>query len=427
MNIHFKFAYNTTLQLIGKGTTTASTAAIAYLIARNFSVSDYGSYIAILSYISLFYIFTDFGLNAIFVRDTGSDQNKQNKYFKNLLGLRIVVGILVAFVATAILAFTGHSPMVKLGIIVGLVLILVQSGANTALALFQSRIRYDWATIVDILGAVANLIFVYIAVLTFNNILFVILALVVGYTIRLLVALYLVRSQLMGLSLAFEVNLWKRLLLAALPIGLVAIFSQFNAQIDKQIVLLANYKPTLGLDGETAAGFYGISYKIFELAIVFPSYIMNVGFPIMVRKKEEGLANLFRFSKKLAMIMIFLGFLGLIIGWFITPFIFELPGLDKFSQSILTTRILLLGFPLFFITPLTLWLSIVLNKTKEMMFIYGFAAAFNFVANIALVSSFGYNAAAAITVITEALILGMSIWVLILKKTNPIQVLKESN
>jgi O-antigen/teichoic acid export membrane protein len=418
MNIPFKFAYNTIFQVVGRIATAGSTIAVTFLVARNFSVGDYGSFTAILSYIALFFVFSDFGLNAIFVRQVGGNEEKQREYFKNLLGMRLVISILVAFAATAILAFTNHPNLVKLGIVFALGIIIAQTFATSALALFQAKIRYDQALIADIFGAVANLIFVYIAVTNFGSILFVIIALVFGNLVRTAVALYLAKFQLGVFAFAFDINFWREILFAAVPIGLITVFSQFNAQIDKQIVLLANYSPSLGLNGETAAGIYGLSYKIFELAVVFPAYILNVGYPIMVRKKEEGTQALIDFAKRLGLILGVLGVVGLVLGLIFSPLVVNFLGGDKFSQSVFTTRLLLIGFPLFFITPLTLWLAITLDKTKELLFIYGFAAAFNLVANLIFVPRFGYNAAALITIVTEAVIFLMSLTVLIMGKNS---------
>jgi O-antigen/teichoic acid export membrane protein len=402
MNIPFKIAFNTSAQLAGKVATTISTLIVIVIVTRNFSVGDYGNYTAILSYIAIFYVFTDFGLNAIFVRETGEDKEKQREYFKNLLGLRFVTSILLAFLATAILAFTDHSNLVKLGIIVGLGIIAAQSFLATSLALFQTRVRYDQAMIADLLGAVANVIFVYIAATNFGSILFVIGALVLGSTVKAGTALYLAK---------FQIGVF----------GFSTVFSQFNAQIDKQIVLLANYKPSLELSGDAAAGFYGLAYKVFELAIVLPAFVMNVGYPIMVQKRQESVHALIRFSKKLAGFLFAFSLVGLILGWFLAPFVIGILGGEEFDQSVFTTRILLIGFPLFFITPLTLWLAIVLNKSKEMMFIYGFAAAFNLVANLVTVPNFGYNAAALVTIVSEILILALSFGVLAIHfKTNKI-------
>ncbi|MCH7541981.1 polysaccharide biosynthesis C-terminal domain-containing protein, partial [Patescibacteria group bacterium] len=260
----------------------------------------------------------------------------------------------------------------------------------------------------------ANVIFVYIAVTNFSNILFVIGALVLGNTVRVITALYLAKFQIGTLGLSFDKTFWQKFVFAALPIGLITVFSQFNAQIDKQIVFLADYKPSLELSGELAAGFYGLAYKVFELAIVLPAFIMNVGYPIMVQKVKAGREVLLEFSKNLGKFLLVLGIGGLVIGWFLAPFVIEILGGEKFSASILTTRILLVGFPLFFVTPLTLWLAVILKKTREMMFIYGFAAAFNVVANLVFVPNYGYNAAAVVTVVSELLILLLSVGVLLI-------------
>jgi len=417
MNIPFKLTYNTSVQIFGRIITTASAALITYLVASK-SVGNYGVYTAILSFISLFYVLTDFGFNAIFVREVGSDSEKQKEYFRNLLGLRIVVSILVVFIATAILSFTSYSTLVKLGIIIGLFIIIAQSLATTALAIFQAKIRYDQVLISDTFGAIANLIFVYLAVVNFSSILFVIGALVIGNSIRSLVALYLARFQLGNLEISFNKSFWEKIIIPAIPIGLLAVFSQFNAQIDKQIVFLAHYKPSLDLTGQTAAGIYGLAYKVFEFGVAIPAFIMNVGYPIMVQKRGESLDRLLTFSKRLGIALLLIGFFGLIVGWIASPWIFTLPGLEKFSQSVPSLRILLVGLPIFFITPLSLWLAISLKKEREMMFIYGFSAVFNFVTNLVFVPSFGYNAAAVITIVSEGLILLLSMGVLYLSVKN---------
>jgi len=413
MNIPLKLAYNTAVQLIGKAVTSLSTLIIIYLLViPKFSAGDFGIYNTILSYIALFYVFTDLGLNAIFVREVAANQEKQREYFKKLLGIRLAITIIVAFAATATLAFTNYPSVAKLGIITGLGILITQTFTTTALAVFQARIRYDQAVIADTIGAIANLILVFLAVRGFHSIIFIIAALGLGGAIRVLVAFYLVRFQIGEISISFDWGFARKIILAALPIGLIAIFSQFNAQIDKQVVILANYKPALHLSGVAAAGFYGFAYKIFEVAIVLPTFIMNVGYPIMVQKKEAGFDSLLRFSKKLAAFLFILGLFGLILGWLAAPLVFGISLFHKFSPSLASLRILLLGFPLFFITPVTLWLAITLGKTREMMFIYGFTAAFNLVANLVFVPTFGYNAAAVVTIASELLILALSLGVL---------------
>lgn len=404
MSISTKIAFNTSAQLVGKAATTISTIIVTVLITRNFSVSDFGNYTAIISYIALFYVFTDFGLNAIFVRGVGKDGEKQKEYFKNLLSIRIVGSLITAFAATAVIAFTDHPSAVKLGIIAALGILMAQSLVNTALALFQSKVRYDQVLVGDIIGAIANVTFVYIAATSFHQIFFIVVALVIGNILKAAVVLYLAKFQLGTLALKFDLVFWKNFVVSALPVGLIAVFSSFNAQIDKQIVLLASYKPSLGFTGGEAAGIYGLAYTVFGFAIVLPTFVMNVGYPLMVQKKEVGVSSLLKFSKKIGGYLLVLGILGTSVGWLLTPTLLDILGQGKFAESIFTTRLLLLGLPLFFITPVTLWLAITLNKQKEMLFIYAFVATFNLVANLTSVPTFGYNAAAVVTIISELFI-----------------------
>src|SRR3990167_1187662 len=127
MNTPLRLTYSTLFQIFGRGATAFSTALVTFLVTRSLGVNDFGNFTAILSYVTLFFVFTDFGINAIFVREVGDDERKQRDYYKNLLGLRLIGTIFAAFIATVILAFSEHSAIVKLGIILGLGILVAQS------------------------------------------------------------------------------------------------------------------------------------------------------------------------------------------------------------------------------------------------------------------------------------------------------------
>src|SRR3990172_12798031 len=103
MNNPLRLTYSTFFQILGRGATAFSTALITFLVTRNLGVNDFGNFTAILSYITLFFVFTDFGINAIFVREAGNDERKQRDYFQNLLGLRLISTTFVVFIAIGIL------------------------------------------------------------------------------------------------------------------------------------------------------------------------------------------------------------------------------------------------------------------------------------------------------------------------------------
>lgn len=418
MNIPFQIASNTFYQLLGRFLTSFSTVIVTIIITSNFSIADFGNFVVITSYISLFYVFTDFGLNAIYVREVGNDKAKQANYFRNLIGIRVALSTVFAFLAVAILGFSNHSSQVKLGIILALGILITQSLSMSVLAFFQTKIKYQYALIGDFLYTLSAVCLVYFSAIFGSNILLVILALVIASFIKTSTLLYISKIRFDISGIEFDFKFWKKFIITALPIGLITIFSQINAHIDKQIVFLSSYNTNLGYDGAVAAGIYGLSYKVFEFAIVLPSFIMNIGFPIMIQKKTEGFSHLLNFSKKLGIILLSLGLLCLFIGWFITPFLIDILGQGKFIDSVYTTRILLFGFPLFFITPLSLWLAITLKKELEILFIYSFVAVTNIVLNLYFVPVYGYNAAALITILSELLLLFLTAFLLFISIRN---------
>ena len=99
MNTPLRLTYSTLFQIFGRGATAFSTALVTFLVTRSLGVNDFGNFTAILSYITLFFVFTDFGINAIFVREVSNEKSKQKDYYKNLLGLRLIVTFFTAFIA----------------------------------------------------------------------------------------------------------------------------------------------------------------------------------------------------------------------------------------------------------------------------------------------------------------------------------------
>jgi len=111
--------------------------------------------------------------------------------------------------------------------------------------------------------------------------------------------------------------------------------------------------------------------------------------------------------------------LGLLLAIFLAIIAFFIPHpqifTSRFSGSVLALQILAAGIPLFFLSALLWHVLIIYNRQKYLIVVYGAGAIFNFVANFILIPRFGYLAAAAVTVISEAIILLLLFWAAYLK------------
>lgn len=407
MNLGLRLTLNTAAQLIGKVLTTGTTLLVTLLITRQLKEEGYGEFTAITSFVALFYLAVDFGINAIFVRELSEKEEKIPSYFRNLLLLRLVISLMAIFIALALLSFLPYPSLVKLGIIIGSLTILNQALSVSTNAIFQLKLRYDHTVIAEFFASCAIIALAFLTLKTTNNILPVMIAYVLGGMVRVAVSFFLTSRYTQGIGFKRDNAVWKALFLPSIPLGIVAIFSQIVGNIDKVIIALIPFNTSLGISNIAAVGVYGLAYKIFEVVLVFPTFVMNAAFPMMVKKKEENIEHLKRFSMKLGFILLFLGFAGAAFVYLTAPLVISLfkGESDKFNLSISVLQVLGVSLPIFFVSALTLWLTITLGKQRLLIFVYGFAALMNFVLNFHLVPTFGYMASAILTIVTEVFIL----------------------
>lgn len=405
MNLHFKIAFNSALQLFSRLVSAVSILFVTFLITRNLSKDVWGDFVTITSYIGLFTLITDFGLNGAVLRKVINEPQNEEKYYKNLFGLRIILSLFAIFLALAVLAFFDYSSAVKIGIIFGTILLVSQSIFNTAAAAFQLKLRYDLYSISDIIGSLTILFLIFLTIKSGFGLVGVIFVFIIGSVVKALISMFLANSVLRLRGISFDLNLWRGLLVSSLPLGLMLVFSQINANADKQIIALSNYPAIGGITAAVAVGIYGLAYRIFDFAIALPTYIANSAYPILLQNQKENNLALENNSRNISFILFILGGVAAIIGWFLAPIFIGIFG--DYSASVLTLRILLLGLPIFFVTAFFVWLSVTLHLEKVLPFIYGFAALENVVLNLVFIPKYGYNAAAWVTFLTEAIIFGL--------------------
>ena len=415
MKIFSSVATNSFYQFLSRIISSVAVLIVTLIITRNLSRDVWGDFVTVTSYIGLFTIISDFGINAIFVKEITKNQEKLEKLFGNLLSLRVALSLVSIFIALSVLSFLPHSTSVKIGVIVGSVLILLQSIFTTASAVFQQKLKYDFFAISDILGSISIILLVFIASLTNSNLLVIILIFIVGSAVKAAISLAFVKKIIGRVHLGFDFNIWKLLITASLPIGLMLIFSQFNANIDKQIIALTD-PAKLGVASSVAVGIYGLSYRIFDFVIAISTFIANSLYPVLLGKLKEDRQEFENLSKKSTVILFLIG-LGIgVVGWLLAPLALNLFG--KYPESVVSLRILILSAPIFFASSLVLWINIAIGKEKLLPFIYAFALLCNLSLNLALIPKFGYNFAAWSTVITEVVIAVLLVVALLTYSTN---------
>ncbi len=391
-------AANTLSQVVGKIVGATTTFLITLLLARQFGVTGYGDVIKVTTYVGFFFLVSDFGLNAIYLR------RQDTHALSVLLATRLTLAVFLVFIAVSLLAFLpqstsdGYTNIVRLGIILFSPAIIFQSLITTANAVFQKRLRYDLATLALGAGSMLSLATLWFTLKTpVSAVLAGTLTLLTGSLTTAIFAFLGVRMLRESVSLSFS---WKHnlpMFLEALPLGLTLLFNLVYGHVDSVILTLT--RPT------AEVGIYGLAYKLFELVLVFPTFFINALYPVLLKARSQEAKFLAIIRKSLLFLIVASG-IAVIAVRMASPLVTAIQ--PDFQDSILPLRILSLSFPFFFASALTMWTLITLGKQKSLVWIYGLSMIMNVLFNSMLVPQYGYLAAAWITVASEGIVLIVS-------------------
>lgn len=394
----------TSWQLLGKATSSLSTIIILGLITRNFGAAETGVLTLALTYLGFFALITDFGVNAhVLPEFLKGDSTKR---WQKLLGMRILISLIATFFAGVLVSFwPGQSLQFKQTVLLGLFGVIEPAIYITAVAVFQSRLRYDLVVLANIGGIAVLLLTVVLLVLQKIGVPFIILGYSVGWFISAVLTLLLVKKFVTSLLPVFDLSYMKQVLLESWPISLTVVLNLVYFRVDTfMISIFRNF---------SEVGVYNVAYQIFQTLLVVPAFIMNSYYPHMLKNLHEDHEKFIKQVKTTTLSMIGLATAGTFLTLLLAPFVIDLlTGGKGFSGAITSLRILSVSFPAFFATSILMWTMIALKKYKTMLIIYLLGLAFNGALNFFFIPTYTYIASSWITVASEYLVLIMQLIVL---------------
>jgi O-antigen/teichoic acid export membrane protein len=393
--MHKKIAKNTLFQTVAKIFSSGTGFLITVLIARYFGVVGYGDFIKITSFVALFYLIVDFGINAIFLRE-----DDKLSHFKDIFYLRLLISLgifIVTNLISLLLPFNsvlgiGFSSPIKLGIFVFSFTLFFQSIIYSTSAVFQKELKYSLYSYSVIFGSILNLILVGGVILLKGTILEVVLSYLIGAAATAFLGIILAKKSILPFSL--DLTFSKKIILSSLPLGIMLIFNLVYFRVDT--ILLSLLKPS------TDVGVYGLSYKFFDFLIALPLFLSNSLYPFLLENKKNT-------RKFFVLVWNYLLIFAIIGVFLIIPFLFLSPLFafikKDFMLSILPFNFLLFSLPIFFVTSLLQWTLITLGRQKFLMWVYFVSTVFNIILNLIFIPQYSYLASAIITGVTELLVM----------------------
>ena len=374
------------------------------VIARYLGVNDYGILGFAISLTGILAITMDLGVNSHVVREIATNYDLTPKYLGNAIPLKSLF-VIGTFILTLIILILMNANTLTITITL---LFTIEMVFKTFIGLlngsFQAYEEGKYQGIGNILLNIILLIFILISIFTDLGIFGITLSYVVANFIPLVYEYIIFTKKIAKPKFEFDIDFCKTITMFALPFALSGIFYSIYYSVDT--VMLSN------LIGDYATGIYSASYKLISVLTVFYSVYTAVLYPVMskfFKNDEKLLVVVFEKSVKyLSLIIIPIAIATVLYSTDIIQLIFGI----EFNESASALSILIWTVCLLFINGACGTLLNASHKEMTVTKVYFIAAVFNILLNLFMIPHYSYVGAAISTVLSDLLILTISLYVI---------------
>jgi len=400
---------NTGFLFSGNAIAALISFVITVYIARTLSISDFGSYITVISFVSLFGIFTDFGINTVIIREGAKKPEETSTLISGTMGVKFLMSF-VTMVAVILIALLTPYPY-EIKVLIGLMSVTLIMGGIGSLfsAVFCIYQDMQYIAVVQIAERITFATLAFIFVVAGLGVPGVILAIVIAAFASL--ALNFANSRRIHY---YKLNLRpifnRAILTPAVWFGLAGVLGLIWQQIGTIMISLLSNLTQVGLY-TPAINYIGIG----DMAVVA---LTGAFFPIICRATHEGKITKKVYSKYVGYFAL-AGLAAVVvtyaIGDQVTIFVFG----PKFAASTAFINVLIIGYAINLLTIPTSLLLDATDNQKVHVLNASYMSAVNISLNWILIPTIGALGAAYSTTVAQSLgaVLGIPIALYFLKRS----------
>lgn len=353
----------------------------------------------------------DFGLESIVTREIArarshaETQSEISRLFITKLGMRLVFS--VAALPISLLWLGAFNLTGTLSAASGWALILLMIGfwpsavAGSITAVFRGYEKFEYLAAGQLFGGIVKVPIGIVLLLLGWGVVGLAAASVIVNFLQVILLDSLMRRYLFTPQysrLFFDWQLGKRLLAASFPLLLNGLI--INILFKSDGLLIQAFR------GSYELGIYNSAYKFIDALLIIPSTLTMALFPLFSHYGESQRDNLLRAYREglRFLLVIALPISGgtLFVAHDLIGF---LGGKEFLPDGAIALQILIWFLPFSYLNGLTQYVLVALNKQRNITGGIVFAAVANIVLNMIFIPIFGYSAAAALTIVTELLLL----------------------
>lgn len=363
------------------------------LIGRELGPGDFGKFTFALSFIALFLVINDLGINLLTVREVSADKNLTKKYLYNLIVLK------------SLLALIGFSLVIFLVILLGypektvkivFLLAIANFFANISSGIrwiFQAYLKLEYDSALVIIQNILFFVLGYLA-LKLNWGLYGI-----GYTqifvwILIFISSWVLISKIFTpIRFEFDFVFWGKILKGSLPFALMLVFNGLYLNLDT--VFLSFFK------GDQTVGLYNAANRLVLAGKMLPGIVIASLYPIFSQLSQKTKEEFDLFLGKSLIFMFCIGLPISIIATFSARKAINLLYGAEFSGSGPALQILVWGMFCMYLSIVIGYGLISKGYQKINTLITGIGLIISLLVNFLLIPRFGHLGTSTAILITE--------------------------
>lgn len=381
---------------LGKLSVKIISFAFTIFIIRWLGDAEYGQYTLIWSYVTIFAMFSDAGLNMYALREI-AQKNPQSQYIAgNITVIRLILAGLTMVLLIVTARLLNYPERFQLYVLLASIILLLYAVQDTLDTVLQAHERFDLAALAIVAGQLVFVVVGAVLLIAGWHITGLIIAALLNVLVSAVLAWYLLADYSPSLRWHIKPAWWPGFIQASVWFGLIKLGLSWSLKID--IVILSWF----WLD--KMVGWYGAAYAIVLGVVVISNSVNAALYPTLSRQYAQQPANMLQIYQLVLKYLLLLS-LPIAGGVFLTAdkWVTLLYGMD-FGPTAAALKILIWVIPLTFTSEFLRYA--LLATAQERAAGWGLAGAilFNLIFNLWLIPHYGLLAAAFIAVVTEALL-----------------------
>jgi O-antigen/teichoic acid export membrane protein len=397
MNSHRRIAKNTVIITISSVVTLFLSIFLTAALARYLGVDTYGLFAFAVSFVGLFGLFFDLGLNSLIVREVARYKEKISFYFGNTFVIEIIVSFIVIFLIYCFAYLLGYPGETLSIVLLCAIFLAFEMFAQLIFSLFTAYERREYEALVIIVCKFIYVLFGFIGIFLQLPLFEIVILFIFSSGLKLILGYFTLVVKVYKPTIKVDITSWLPMIKLAFPFALGGFLFNVYFNIDMTILSL--------LKGNEAVAYYSVAYSFISIFMIIPGALVGSLWPLLSRlfiQSKDSLAKAYSKTTQYLMILA----VPISIGMF---FIADIAIItifgDKYANSIITLQILVWVIIFHFITINCGTTLGAIDRPILSSIGLLFSLFVNILLNFMLIAKYSYIGAGIATIVTEIVLL----------------------